>query len=136
VAAGAMLVVLVRVGRKDEVVGMSQTIRIDDFGLSLESARRVGSQYQLRLAIHNNAQRVDFDFEPEQVIALDAKGNRVVFQCISRPPTLRAGQTGDAVLQFAMPPTYIKWHFGGTIGGLIDDLFYGDKRIRVEFSAS
>jgi hypothetical protein len=152
--------VVVAMSRPEELVGLNQPVRYDDFAFSVLGARRekaVGEgRYQrvasgvyviVRMKIDNQAKRVSYRFQkgapvvlddqgaeyqvdPDAQAALDGQRNPV----LTWPVTIPAGQAFEVDLVFDVPQDRrdLRLRMGqGRVGVFLDNLFSGRKRFRI-----
>ena len=156
------LSLLALLNRRDQVVGLRQDIKYDDFAFSVLDARSEGlapSQDNesagpgtvcvLTLKIENRARRVEYTFNDEVAVLVDERGReyRPVRSDANSPADggegaggrcdepIPAGSSCTTDLTFELPPDARVSHLRishGGIGYLLDLVFYGNKRITLE----
>jgi Domain of unknown function (DUF4352) len=150
----AMLAVL---NRKDQTVGFNQEIQYDDFAFSVQGVRKAGSlgsresqtnaegvYYVVTLKIANHAKRVDFTFKRASAILVDEAGREFhlsengqqsldATQSNKCSGPILAGASCTTELAFELPEnahaSLLRISEGGSIGDILDFVFYGTKRI-------
>ena len=164
VGAAAFLFILfpvvVAMSRPEELVGLNQSSRYDDFAFSVLGARRekaVGEgRYQrvasgvyviVRMKVHNQAKRVSYRFQKGMPVLLDHQGTEYPIDpdaqaaldgqrnpVLNWPITIPAGQAFEVDLVFDVPNdrTDLRLRMGqGRVGVFLDNLFSGRKRFRI-----
>ncbi|HET6202542.1 MAG TPA: hypothetical protein VFI25_07040 [Planctomycetota bacterium] len=155
-AAGllGLLVLFAALNRRDQDAARGEEIRYDDFGFSLLDHRRsavpsaAGKVLLLvDLRVSNHAKRVPFRFDPATVRLLGGDGREFQAVSASRPdlppgrdPFERALPPGGscvAELGFDVPSDLREPRLRISFGrngflDLLDDVFWGRKRIRLE----
>lgn len=156
------LSLLALVNRRDQVVGLRQDIKYDDFAFSVLEARSEGltpSQDNnltgsatlcvLTLKIENRARHADYTFNDEVAVLVDERGREyrpVRADAVSQADgaqaaggscdePIPAGSSCTTDLTFELPADSRVSHLRishGGIGYLLDLVFYGNKRITLE----
>ena len=153
----SLLAMLAVLNRKDQIVGLNQEIQYDDFAFSVQGVRKAkslgsgesqknaqGLFYVVTLKIANHAKRVDYTFKSAFAILVDDAG-REFHPSANGQETLPSGQSnrcGGPIpagasciteLVFEVPEnarvSQLKISEGGSIGDILDFVFYGTKRI-------
>jgi hypothetical protein len=157
-AIGVSLVAMLAVlNRQDQTVGLNQEIQYDDFAFSVQGVRKVsplgsgdsqtraqGVYYVVTLKIANHAKRVDYTFKRASAILVDEVGREFHLsesgqqsldatqsnKCSSSIP---AGASCTTDVAFEVPEnahvSELRISEGGSIGDILDFVFYGTKRI-------
>lgn len=153
----SLLAMLAVLNRKDQVVGLNQEIRYDDFAFSVQGVRKESSlgrgesqttakgiYYVVTLKIANHAKRVDFTFKKASAILVDDAGREFhlsesaqqaleSIQGQKCPGPIPAGGSCMTELAFELPETagvsLLRISEGGALGDILDFVFYGTKRI-------
>jgi hypothetical protein len=130
----AVSIVLSLVLRRSEEVGLNHEILTDDFGILVRGFHESHGVGLADITVTNHAKRVEFDFDPSLVKVIDSDGGVHVGSPVQGggKTTLAPGQSHETTLSFDLAgknPQYLKWNFGGAIGGFLDDLLFGDRRI-------
>lgn len=158
----SLLAMLAVLNRRDQTVGVNQEIQYDDFAFSVQSLRKVnalgsgasqtsaqGVFYVVRLKIANHAKRVDYTFKPRSAVLVDERG--IEFHLSENGQRALDGtegnKCGDPIpagvsctleLAFEVPEdtrlATLRISEGGSIGDVLDFVFYGKKRIALETS--
>lgn len=154
ISLAAMLALL---NRKDQTVGLNSEIQYDDFAFSVQGVRNArslgsgdfqtnaqGNYCVVQLKIANHAVRVDYTFKRKSAILVDDAGREFHVSDAgqrsldSTQPNkcngpIPAGGFCVTELAFDLPdntqPSEIRISEGGTIGDILDFVFYGTKRI-------
>jgi hypothetical protein len=154
VALVAMLAVL---NRKDQTVGLNQEIQYDDFAFAVQGVRKANSlgsgesqtnaqgvYYVVTLKIANHAKRVDFTFKRASAILVDEAGREFHLsekaqRALESTPSdtcsgpIPAGASCTTEFAFELPEnahvSLLRISEGGSIGDILDFVFYGTKRI-------
>lgn len=158
-AIGILLVAtLALLSRRSEVVGLSQEIQYDDFAFSVLSVRKSGTSrqgdsqalngvyYVVTIKIANHAKRVDYTFKRASAILVDDAGREFhmsdsgqqelhssrINKCDEPIP---AGGSCTTEVVFKVPdnarPAQFRFSEGGSVGDILDFVFYGTKRIEL-----
>ena len=153
----SLLAMLAVLNRKDQTVGLNQEIQYDDFAFSVQGVRKMSSLgggdpqngaqsvfYVVTLKIANHAKRVDFTFKRPSAILVDDAGREFHLSengqqsldathsnnCSGPIP---AGASCTTELAFELPEnapaSLLRISEGGTLGDILDFVFYGTKRI-------
>jgi|GEM_PF-910379 len=156
---GILLVGLLAVlNRRNQVVGLNQEIQYDDFAFSVQGVRKAttpgtgelqglnGNFYVVTIKVANHAKRVDYQFKPASAILVDLdgrefhlseKGQRDLESAQGNKCTqpIPAGATCVTEVVFEVPgtarPFQVRFSEGGSIGDILDFVFYGTKRIEL-----
>ena len=157
-AIGVSLVAMLAVlNRKDQTVGLNQEIQYDDFAFSVQGVRKAnflgsgesqtnaqGVYYVVTLKIANHAKRVDFTFKRASAILVGEAGREFHLsengqQALDATPSnkcsgpIPAGASCTTELAFELPEnahaSLLRISEGGTLGDILDFVFYGTKRI-------
>ena len=156
-AIGVSLVAMLAVlNRKDQTVGLNQEIQYDDFAFSVQGVRKMrslgsgdpqnGAQsvYFVTLKIANHAKRVDFTFKRASAILVDDAGQEFHLSPSGQQSLdaihsnncsgpIPAGASCTTELAFELPEnahaSLLRISEGGTLGDILDFVFYGTKRI-------
>jgi hypothetical protein len=141
------------VGWKPVRIATGQELMVDDFGFTIESQRWSdeipeadaiikpdGVFLILSFAVFNHAKRVDFTFDPHQVVVEDNGGRRfrlstdgqaAVDSMAESRSVLAAGQSCRRSLVFDIPDDAenlrARMLFGGRLSEIADWLIYGDR---------
>jgi hypothetical protein len=155
-AIGVSLVAMLAVlNRKDQTVGLHQEIQYDDFAFSVQGVRKMSSlgdpqngaqsiYYVVTLNIANHAKRVDYTFKRPSAILVDDAGREFHLsenrqQALDATHSnkcggpIPAGASCTTELAFELPEnahaSLLRISEGGTLGDILDFVFYGTKRI-------
>ena len=157
-AIGISLVALLAVlNRRDQTAGLNQEIQYDDFAFSVQGVRKANSlgsgesqtnaqgvYYVVTLKIANHAKRVDYTFKKTSAVLLDdarrefhlsESGQRALESTQSNNcgGPIPAGASCTTEVAFEVPESarvsQLKISEGGSIGDILDFVFYGTKRI-------
>ena len=153
--------VLAAWSRSAKVVGWNQEIQYDDFAFSVLGVRQAptlgadddqqaarGVFYVVTLKVANHARRVNYIFKPTSPILLDASGREYVVSPQGQRALDSAGSSGGCAapippgsscmtdVVFDVPADVsdpqVRISTGGPLGDLLDDMFYGKLRIRLQ----
>lgn len=153
----SLLAMLAVLNRKDQTVGLNQEIQYDDFAFSVQGVRKANSlgsgesqtnaegvYYIVTLKIANHAKRVDFTFKRPSAILVDEVGREFHLsengqqsldanQSNKCSGPIPAGASCTTELAFELPEnahvSLLRISEGGTLGDILDFVFYGTKRI-------
>jgi hypothetical protein len=153
----SLLAMLAVLNRKDQTVGLNQEIQYDDFAFSVQGVRKANSlgsgesqtnaegvYYVVTLKIANHAKRVDFKFKRASAILVDDAGREFhlsesgqqsldATQSNKCSGPIPAGASCTTELAFELPEnahaSLLRLSEGGTLGDILDFVFYGTKRI-------
>jgi uncharacterized protein DUF4352 len=162
VAAGlALLATFALAGRRNEVVGFNQEVLYDDFAFSVVAVRKSptlgggvsqsdasGIYYVVSVKVTNHARRVNYSFKPDSPVLVDDQGREfhasAEGQKAMRVEKLYNAGCGEVVrpgsacvtdVVFDVPADARNLHLRmsfGSVGDLLDKVFYGDRRISLE----
>lgn len=155
----SLLLIVAALNRRDEIVGLNQEIKYDDFAFSVLDVRKavslgsgasetsaVGVYYIVTVRIANHAKRVDYTFKRGSAILVDDRRREFFLsaagqaglesaesrQCNSPIP---AGAACVAEVVFDVPKetraSQLRFSEGGLVGDILDVVFYGKKRIDI-----
>jgi hypothetical protein len=158
----SLLAMLAVLNRHDQTVGVNQEIQYDDFAFSVQSGRKAralgggesqttaqGVYYVVTLKIANHAKRVDYTFKPGAAILVDDAGREFhlsedgqrsleATQSNRCNGPIPAGASCTTEIAFEVPENTrlasLRISEGGSIGDILDFVFYGTKRIALEAS--
>ena len=144
------------VSQQTRVLGVGEELMADDFGFTLESATwsksidnggvsisRSGQFLTLKVLVSNHAKRVDFTFDPNQIIVESEDGRRFVRTTSSSQPdateneksVLSAGESQKFEITFDVPGDAknlrMRVQFGGRAGEILDWLLYGERWFQI-----
>ena len=150
------------VNRKDEVLGIGQAIRYDDFAFTVKSYSRVavagsdefaetaeGVFLVVELLVHNRGAAAPFRFKTE-FVELESKDGQVFHSSEKGmaawhhfpeegracPDQVLAGSQCLQEVVFDIPEDLqdfaLRISLGGAIADILDLIFYGDKSVRLE----
>ncbi len=153
----SLMALLAILNRRDETVGLKQEIQYDDFAFSVEAVHKAtslgfgeshanaqGVYYIVTLKIANHAKRVDYTFKRSAAVLLDdlgrefrlsESGQRALESTKSNncSEPIRAGASCTTEVAFEVPEnarvSLLKISEGGSVGDILDFVFYGTKRI-------
>jgi hypothetical protein len=160
VAVVAILLVgmLAVLNRRNEIVGLNQEIQYDDFAFSVLEVRKAadlgkgdsraagGVYYVVAIKIANHAKRVDYTFKRASAILVDDTGREFhlsekgqqeiesahISKCADPIP---AGASCTTEVVFQVPdgarPSQFRFSEAGSVGDILDFVFYGTKRINL-----
>ena len=155
----SLLAMLAVLNRRSQTVGLNQEIQYDDFAFAVQGVRKAALlgagqvpeanqvYYVVTLKIANHAKRVDYTFKKGSAILVDASGRefhlspRAQEALESIQPTrcngpIPAGGSCTTEIAFEVPDethiSKLRISEGGSIGDLLDFVFYGTKRISLE----
>ena len=124
--------------RRDQTFGPRSRVRIDDFAFTVETLEHCKGRLRVSLTIHNEAQRVSFDFDPALIVLTDDSGSIVPAKGVPGKRAffqLAAGSSAPVLLEFPEPKAgqhaYLEWSFGGGLGRFADKILFGRKRARI-----
>jgi hypothetical protein len=153
-----LLAVLALLNRKDQHAKLAQEIQYDDFAWSalavrkaheIETIRADGIFYIVTVKVSNHAKRVSYRFRPSEVFLLDDRGREHRIAARAQhvwTQTDKALSEGDEDtlagsycvrdLVFDLPAdtrsAVMRVSTGGSVGDILDFVFWGDKRIALE----
>jgi len=156
----SLLALLALVNRRDQRLGLSEEIQVDDFGFSVLSVRKVdalgtgdstskprGTYYIVALKIANHAKRVDYKFKTSSAVLVDESGRQYLFsteglaalqsvdQASLCAEPIPAGASCVTEVVFDLPRearlSHLRIAFGGMIGDLLERVFWGNKVIEL-----
>ena len=155
----SLLAMLAVLNRRDQAVGLNQEIQYDDFAFSVLGVRKANSfgsgdsqtnvrgvYYVVTLKIANHAQRVDYTFKKASAILVDHQGREFHLsddgqqklestQSTKCNGPIPAGGSCTTEIAFDLPadalPSQLRISEGGSIGDILDVVFYGKKRIEI-----
>jgi hypothetical protein len=158
----SLLAMLAVLNRHHQTVGVNQEIQYDDFAFSVQSGRKSralgsgesqttaqGVYYVVTLKIANHAKRVDYTFKPGAAILVDDAGREFhlsedgqrsleATQSNRCNGPIPAGASCTTEIAFEVPENTrlasLRISEGGSIGDILDFVFYGTKRIALEAS--
>ena len=143
------------VSQQTRVLGIGEELMADDFGFTLESATwsksidnsdvsisPSGQFLTLKVLVSNHAKRVDFTFDPNQIIVENEDGRRFVRTTTNQPEAtedeklvLSAGESREFEITFDVPADAknlrMRVQFGGRAGEILDWLLYGDRWFQI-----
>ena len=151
-----LLATLAALNRRDEVAGLRQEIKYDDFAFSVEGVRKSrtlgdstaqGVFYIVSLKVANHAKRVNFEFKPASPVLISQDGRQ--YRVSSKPAPESVTHAGNRCaapippgsscvkeVVFDVPPDVsdprLKISSAGLAGEILDTIFYGRKVIRLE----
>ena len=158
----SLLAMLAVLNRRDQTVGVNQEIQYDDFAFSVQSFRKAnalgsgssqanaqGVFYVVELKIANHAKRVDYRFKPPSAILVDEAGREFHLSEYGQRAleSTQSNKCSDPIppgvsctmeLAFEVPDNTrlatLRISEGGSIGDVLDFVFYGKKRIALDTS--
>jgi len=155
-----LLATLAGLNRRDEVAGLGQEIRYDDFAFSVQEVRKTrtlgnstaqGIYYIVNLKVANHATRLNFEFKPASPVLIGHDGRRYRASFEPQQAIESNGDAGDACaapippgsscvkqVVFDVPDDVsdlrLKISSAGLAGDILDTIFYGRKVIRLELN--
>jgi Domain of unknown function (DUF4352) len=158
VVIGILLVAMLAIlNRRNEVVGLNQEIQYDDFAFSVQGVRKASTLgkgdsqtlngvyfYVVTIKVTNHAKRVDYTFKRSSAVLVDDagrefhlsdNGQRALESAQSNrcadPIPAGASCITEVVFEVAEDagPLQLRFSEGGSIGDILDFVFYGTKRI-------
>lgn len=152
----SLLAMLAALNRRTQTVGLNQEIQYDDFAFSVLGVRQAtalgkgdsqapnGVYYVVTIKVANHAKRVDYTFKKASAILVDDAGREFHLsengqQALESTQSdkcsgpIPAGASCIAEVAFEVPENahvlQLKFSEGGSIGDILDFVFYGTKRI-------
>jgi len=160
----ALLGLLALLNRRDQVVGLNQEIQYDDFAFSVLGTRQAaalgegqsrqsaqGIYTVVTMKVANHARRVDYTFHKQVAMLVDENGNEFHLSPAGQEALdatranndpcagpIPAGQSCTTEMVFDIPAgvriSHLRISEGGTVGDILDTIFYGRKRIAIPSS--
>lgn len=155
----SLMAMLALLNRRDQIVGLNQEIRYDDFAFSVLSVREASSlgsgEHQtnargvyciVTLKIANHAKRVDYRFKRSSPVLIDNTGRElrpspVGQQALESAEGARcsepipAGSSCTTEVVFDVPSnsrvSTLRISEGGLAGDILEVIFFGKKRIEL-----
>jgi hypothetical protein len=155
----SLIAMLAALNRRDQLVGLNKEIQYDDFAFSITGVRKMkaigtgesgsiaqGDYYLVSLLVSNHAMRVDYSFKNDTAVLVDQQGREFHFSPVGQRALeasqgtsgcgspIPAGSSCTTELVFDLPaeskPGNVRIS-GGTLGDLLEVIFFGNKRIDV-----
>jgi Domain of unknown function (DUF4352) len=156
-----LLAIVALLNRRTQIVGLNQEIQYDDFAFSVLGVRKArtldagliqksarGVYFIVTIKVANHAKRVDFTFKRPAASLVDDKGREFhlsedgqaaldagASHASSCAGPIPAGQSCTTEVAFDLPEDaslrYLRMSEGGTVGDVLDVIFYGTKRIEL-----